>query len=217
MDSSSDISVQFQDALLSLLSHPYLKIVLVGSMQDQVVPIYSAIISGILHPRILRALYIEGEVYEPNHFLIRLVLFSFKLLNLGLSDHGLLIHLSQVLAGNFWQGEGHSRIYEELDVFLLSLQYLFETPPFGSFKVIKTTTVYDDIKKEWILNTPRLLNNPYHLPWAVRGIWDDPRILNDPNLANELHQLQALFDQWRPTTAKLKEIKYRLEPLKARL
>ncbi|KAI9473405.1 MAG: hypothetical protein EXX96DRAFT_487849 [Benjaminiella poitrasii] len=220
MDSKSDISIEFQDAISSVLSHAYFKIVLVGSMQDQVVPLYSSIMSGVIHPRILRAIYIDGELYNSNDFLIRLILFALKLLNLGLSDHGLLIHLSQALAGNFWQGEGHSTIYEEIDVFTLSLQYLFETSPFGSFEITKTTNTYqklNDTKKKISINTSKLLNNPFHLPWAVRGIWDDRRIHEDERLSSELVQLQGLFDQWHPATTRLKEIKFRLEPLRARL
>jgi len=118
------------------------KTVLVGSMQDQVVPLYSAIMSGISHPNILRAVYIDGHIYTKDDFLIRLITFALRLLNVGLSDHGFLIHISEVLAGNLyaWEG-GHSTVYEELDVFMLPLQYLFETRPIGQFEILKPASL----------------------------------------------------------------------------
>ncbi|CAO0794789.1 unnamed protein product [Mucor circinelloides] len=233
MDSSSDISVQYREAMAYILQNK-VKTVLVGSMQDQVVPLYSAIMSGISHPNILRAVYIDGHIYTKDDFLIRLITFALRLLNVGLSDHGFLIHISEVLAGNLyaWEG-GHSTVYEELDVFMLPLQYLFETRPIGQFEILKPASLLSqkvsdsrDRAKEKVLDKvkarldpfqAKLRLNPFHLPWAMRGIWDDPRILDDDTLSSELDTLQDLFDKWNPTSARLKEIKFRLEPLKARL
>ncbi|KAI8079393.1 hypothetical protein BDF21DRAFT_340470 [Thamnidium elegans] len=233
MDSNSEISIQFREAMAFVLQNK-VKAVLMGSMQDQVVPLYSAIMSGISHPNILRAVYIDGHIYSKDDFLIRLILFAIRLLNVGLSDHGFLIHISEVLAGNIyaWEG-GHSTVYEELKVFLLPLQYLFETPPFANYQIktptllltqqLKETTdrakqkVLDKVQARLDPFQAKLRLNPFHLPWAMRGIWDDPRILSDETLNHELEKLQNLFDKWNPTSAKLKEIKFRLEPLKARL
>ncbi|GAA5805893.1 hypothetical protein HPULCUR_011419 [Helicostylum pulchrum] len=208
MDSNSEISIQFREAMAFVLQNK-VKSVLMGSMQDQVVPLYSAIMSGISHPNILRAVYIDGHIYSKDDFLIRLILFAIRLLNVGLSDHGFLIHISEVLAGNIyatklWEG-GHSTVYEELKVFLLPLQYLAKQ------KVLEKVQARLDPFQA------KLRLNPFHLPWAMRGIWDDPRILSDETLNHELEELQDLFDKWNPTSAKLKEIKFRLEPLKARL
>lgn len=233
MDSNSDISVQYREAMAYIVQNKC-KAVLVGSMQDQVVPLYSAIMSGITHPNILRAIYIDGHIYTKDDFLIRLITFALRLLNVGLSDHGFLIHISEVLAGNIysWEG-GHSTVYEELDVFMLPLQYLFETYPFGNMEVQKPfafiqqelknasdrvkQNVLDKVKARLDPFQAKARLNPFHLPWAMRGIWDDPRILGDDLLSRELDTLQDLFDKWNPTSARLKEIKFRLEPLKARL
>lgn len=226
MDSKSDISIQYREAMSFILQNK-IKTVLVGSMQDQVVPLYSAIMSGISHPNILRAIYIDGHIYTRDDFLIRLITFALRLLNVGLSDHGFLIHISEVLAGNIysWEG-GHSTIYEEPQVFILALQYMFETLPFGNHKVMTFHQQEKDKIKQNVLDKvqarldpfqAKLRLNPFHLPWAMRGIWDDPRILNDDNLSHELDELQNLFDEWNPTSSRLKEIKFRLEPLKARL
>ncbi|KAI8647488.1 hypothetical protein BD408DRAFT_449239 [Parasitella parasitica] len=233
MNSDSDISIQYREAMAYILQNK-VKTVLVGSMQDQVVPLYSAIMSGISHPNILRAVYIDGHIYTKDDFLIRLITFALRLLNVGLSDHGFLIHISEVLAGNIyaWEG-GHSTVYEELDVFMLPLQYLFETKPVGQLEILKPASLISqklsnssDKAKQKVLDTvkarldpfqAKLRLNPFHLPWAMRGIWDDPRILDDDTLSSELDRLQELFDRWNPTSARLKEIKFRLEPLKARL
>jgi hypothetical protein len=222
MDSNSFISTQYREAMAFNLQQQ-VKTVLVGSMQDQVVPLYSAIMSGLSHPNILRAIFIDGHIYSTDDFLIRLITFALQLLNTGLSDHGFLIHISEVLAGNIYAREGgHSTVYEELDVFMLPLQYLFETPPLGTqhSNVLASTVankVSHEVKARLDPFQAKLRLNPFHLPWAMRGIWDDRRILENETLKGELDALQKLFDHWQPTSAKLKEIKFRLEPLKARL
>ena len=38
--------------------------VYVASLNDQVVPIYSGLFTAASHPRILRALYIDGDAYQ---------------------------------------------------------------------------------------------------------------------------------------------------------
>lgn len=40
------------------------KMVYVASLNDQMVPIYSGIFAAANHPRILRALYIDGDAYQ---------------------------------------------------------------------------------------------------------------------------------------------------------
>ncbi|KAI8063682.1 uncharacterized protein B0P05DRAFT_555252 [Gilbertella persicaria] len=217
MHSDSPISVTYREAMAYNLQH-HVKVVLVGSMQDQVVPLYSAIMSGMSHPNILRAVYIDSHLEDD--FLVRLIVFCIRLLNMGLSDHGFLIYISEVLAGNVYALEGgHSTIYEALDVFLLPLHYVFETKQVhvkARTETQKQRAIHQvEASMDPFHATTRL--NPYHLPWAMRGIWDDPRIIQHAILSKELEQLQYLFEHWYPTTAKLKEIKFRLEPLKARL
>lgn len=48
---------------------PYVqaKIVYIASLNDQVVPIYSGLFTAASHPRILRALYIDGDAYQYAH------------------------------------------------------------------------------------------------------------------------------------------------------
>ncbi|KAF9116547.1 hypothetical protein BGW39_002714, partial [Mortierella sp. 14UC] len=82
---------------------------------DQVVPLYSAVMTSIHHPSIVRAVYIDGTSYQ-NDFLINLIAFSLRLRNMGVDDHGILVHLSEVIAGSLY-GEGHSTIYDEREVY----------------------------------------------------------------------------------------------------
>ena len=46
-----------------------------------------------------------------------LVGFALKLRNLGVTDHGLIRELSAPLAGSLYSGEGHSRLYEDQQVY----------------------------------------------------------------------------------------------------
>ena len=216
MDSSSVVSQRYRESLAYLLRNG-IKTVLIGSMQDQVVPLYSAIMAGASHPNILRAMYIDGHVYSEDDFLINLILFALRLRNAGLSDHGLLTHLSEVLAGDLysWEG-GHSTVYEELGVFTIAVQYMFES------RDNENTNAKKNIKKDddTVLLDPfeaKLRLNPFYLPWAMRGICDDAKVLGDAIFSRELEKLRTLFERWKPSSAKLREVKFRLEPLKARL
>lgn len=220
MDSSSEISQKFRHSLKFLLQSGRVRTVLVGSMQDQVVPLYSAIMTSATHPSILRAVYIDGHVYSEDDFLINLITFALRLRNAGFSDHGLLTHISEVLAGNLYAWEGaHSTIYEELEVYMIAVQCLFETEPATTWRTSSSRKSLD-LKEEQVMLDPfhaKVRQNPFYLPWAMRGICDDARVLGDEIFSRELEKLRALFDRWTPASAKLREIKFRLEPLKARL
>jgi len=86
------------------------------------------------HPLILRALYIDGDAYQyvfgllenvsclkiyffrgssTSDFLSNLLVLLLRVMNAGLSDSGLLTHLSEATAGSL-NGIGHSKAYEEL-------------------------------------------------------------------------------------------------------
>ncbi|KAI8344310.1 hypothetical protein BC941DRAFT_458378 [Chlamydoabsidia padenii] len=230
MDSESDISKKFRTSLTYIMQRG-IKLTLVGSMQDQVVPLYSAIISAISHPNIVRSVYIDGHIFTPeNDFIIHLITFALRLRNAGLSDHGLMTHLSEVLAGSLYALEGgHSTIYEELDVYYLAVQHLFETDPLGKAVLIN----HDDKLDNGLSNGGLLFGdghhsagevilrpfqaktinkNPYYLPWAMRGLCEDQEILGNSTWADQLDQLRLLFDAWQPTSPKLRSVKLRLEP-----
>jgi hypothetical protein len=114
------------------------RVVAVGSCYDQVVPVriegfikltfwkitfgvvYSAVMHAFEHPLIYRALHIEGVDYNPDFF-FHLVIFALRLRNAGISDSGLIVNLSDLLAGNVlgFGTQGHSAVYEELSTYTL--------------------------------------------------------------------------------------------------
>lgn len=249
MDSNSPISLKFRQSLAYVLKCG-LKVVLTGSMQDQVVPLYSAIMSSVNHPNILRSIYIDGHIYSQDDFLINLIVFALRLRNTGLPDYDLLTHLSEVLAGSLYALEGgHSTIYEELEVYMTAVRYTFETAPFGKYiraypssknemppdNKKKTTSpisrksstsassllinamtthivVENDAKMEPF--QAKQQQNPFYLPWAMHGICSDRLILADEVLKSDLTNLLVLFEQWNPASARLKELKFRLDPIR---
>ncbi|CEP15927.1 hypothetical protein [Parasitella parasitica] len=229
MDSNSPISVKFHQSLAYVLKCGT-KVVLTGSMQDQVVPLYSAIMSSVTHPSVLRSIYIDGHIYSQDDFLINLIVFALKLRNTGLSDHDLLTHLSEVLAGSLYALEGgHSTIYEELEVYMTAIRYTFETAPFGKYtrrtcsppappspssqqqQQPKKSVVEDAILHPF---QAKQQQNPFYLPWALHALCTDPLILADDLLKADLSRLLVLFEQWNPTSARLRELKFRLDPLR---
>lgn len=212
MDSESDISQKYRLSLDFILQHG-IKLTLVGSMQDQVVPFYSAILSAITHPNIVRSVYIDRPAFTPeNGFLIHLISFALGLRNAGLSDHGLLTHLSAVLAGSLFALEGgHSTIYEELGVYSMAVQHLFETYPLGNAVLATGAAPILPVLHQPFQAEP-IKNHPYYLPWAMRGICEDKNILGSTFWAAHLDKLKEKLHEWRPKTAKLCSVKLCLEP-----
>lgn len=114
-NSESEVSKRYEAALKRVLSHGA-RITYVGSIDDQLVPIESAIYSPATHPYVYRAVFIDGRLHAPD-FIAHLVGFACKLRNLGISDHGLIRELSVPLAGSLYGGEGHSRLYDDEQVY----------------------------------------------------------------------------------------------------
>lgn len=42
------------------------KVVFIASLNDQVVPLYSALFSSLSHPNILRAIFIDAQAFETS-------------------------------------------------------------------------------------------------------------------------------------------------------
>lgn len=111
----SEVSKRYEQSLKVILNHG-VRITYVASIDDQLVPIESAIYSAANHPYIYRAIFIDGRIHAPD-FIAHLVGFACKLRNLGISDHGLVRELSIPLAGSLYGGEGHSRLYGDSQVY----------------------------------------------------------------------------------------------------
>lgn len=115
---------------LRIILNAGVKLTVVGSLNDQVVPLYSALFSGVSHPAILRAVYIDSDAFRTSDFLANLIVFAIRLRNAGLSDHDLVYHVSEALAGAL-TGVGHSKIYEEEDVYKRVPGFSFSLLSFG--------------------------------------------------------------------------------------
>jgi len=57
--------------------------------------------------------------------------------------------------------------------------------------------------------------NPFFLPWAMRGILEEEAVKRD--MQDEVKELIRLFDEWKPTTKPLKDVRFRLEAVKSKL
>ncbi|KAI9887824.1 MAG: hypothetical protein M1823_000346 [Watsoniomyces obsoletus] len=203
-DTQSAVSKRYEDALRVAVKHG-VRIVYIGSLDDQLVPMESSIFANINHPYIYRAVFVDGRVHAPD-FITHLVGFALKLRNLGISDHGLIRELSAPLAGSLYTGEGHSRLYDDQNVYNLAVEHALET-----------TSVPAEIPLQIQSYEPRnpSNNNPFVLPWAMRGLLEEEYVRTA--LRDETAELLALFDNWRPTTKVLKDVKFRLEAVKSKL
>lgn len=57
--------------------------------------------------------------------------------------------------------------------------------------------------------------NPYILPWIMRGLLEENFVKTE--LSSETAELLEQFDDWKPATKALKDIKFRLEAVRSRL
>jgi len=59
--------------------------------------------------------------------------------------------------------------------------------------------------------------NPFYLPWGMRGVMDELKARGDQVLDDEMERLKTLYDDWKPVSKGMKEIKFRLEPVRSKL
>ncbi|KAK5113716.1 hypothetical protein LTR85_010733 [Meristemomyces frigidus] len=57
--------------------------------------------------------------------------------------------------------------------------------------------------------------NPFYLPWAVRGMLGEDMVKNDEKLWSEVGELVKEFEEWRPTSKVLKDVRWRLEGVRS--
>ncbi|KAI1094562.1 hypothetical protein F5B19DRAFT_445114 [Rostrohypoxylon terebratum] len=200
-DPDSEISKRYQHALEAVVSYGA-RLTYIGSIDDQLVPMESAIYTPASHPYIYRAVFIDGRVHAPD-FIAHLVGFALKLRNLGISDHGLIRELSIPLAGSLYSGEGHSRLYDDEQVYDLAISHALETT--------NVSNVPCRIQKPEKLVNP----NPFLLPWIMRGLLEEEFVKTE--LYSETTELLKQFDDWTPSNKALKDVKYRLEAVRSKL
>lgn len=85
----------------------------------------------------------------------------------------------------------------------LAVTHCLETSNVGSLPC--------DIQKYEGLANP----NPYHLPWIMRGLLEEDFVKTE--LTAETTELVRQFDDWKPVTKALKDVKYRLEAVRSKL
>lgn len=247
------------------------KICFIGSINDQLVPLYSAFASHIFHPNIYRACYIDHSSQTPL-FVQKLVSLCCQLQNLGYFDNNVLKELSTVLAGPL-TGGGHSKIYNDGKVYDLGIRFVLDTddvviPPtlsstlstkdfpypfelnkinsktnlvtsgVGTYGPIDHVDEVEEVVKVPITNhvyikeynVGKIGTNPFILPWCLRGLifnieknWPNNNKLltvdNGDDMGkngyDEISELYELFENWKPDSKLLKDLKFRLNGIRA--
>lgn len=187
----------------------------------------------------LPALHDTERIADGIISIAHLVGFALKLRNLGVSDHGLIRELSTPLAGSLYSGEGHSRLYYEDQVYDLAVAHALETtdlplhasnrcchinhphrpvtiaPAPGGQQAAGNASGTGSVKGTTTVAAPLANPNPYHLPWIMRGLLEENFVKTE--LSAETDELLKQFDDWKPITKALKDVKYRLEAVRSRL
>ncbi|OUM59642.1 hypothetical protein PIROE2DRAFT_46874, partial [Piromyces sp. E2] len=197
----SMMNTYYHAALFNVLNSG-IRICAIGSWFDQVVPLYSATLQGISHPNLYRAIYVERRDYN-NDFFTNLIEFIMKLRNRGISDYGLLIHLSDLIMGSFVHGtQGHSTIYESDNVY-------------NKFNALhKLDMILEQLQSKRIrrFKSPKTLNT-YYIPWIIGILQNSTQIKEDSELMDDLKQLMMEYQEWNPTSKSFKLLKQRLAPI----
>ncbi|KAG5724604.1 hypothetical protein E4T56_gene4009, partial [Termitomyces sp. T112] len=199
-NTESEVSKNYVKALKRVVDHGT-KMVYVASLNDQVVPIYSGLFAAASHPLILRALYIDGDAYHSSDFLSNLLVLLIRILNSGISDSGLTMHLSEATAGSL-SGVGHSTVYEEISTYTLAIKYLF-----------LTDDGLEDQHPELIIEpfNAATEQNDYEIPWSLRDVIADERVIHF--FSREIAELRDAFRDWHPKTTILRDLKRKLQPI----
>ncbi|RPD58648.1 hypothetical protein L226DRAFT_466538 [Lentinus tigrinus ALCF2SS1-7] len=198
-NTESKLSKNYAGALRNILHHGT-KVVYIASLNDQVVPVYSGVFTAASHPRILRALYIDSDAYHSSDFLSNLLILLIRIMNAGLSDRGLLAHLSEATAGTL-SGVGHSTAYEEPATYSLAVKYFFMTNDGSNSDAELVMNPFNAVEEQ----------NDYEIPWLLRDMIADAKISHF--FSREFAQLRDAFDDWQPKTTILREVKKKLQPI----
>ncbi|ODQ80603.1 hypothetical protein BABINDRAFT_160859 [Babjeviella inositovora NRRL Y-12698] len=194
-DAKSEQSQKLLGSLEVLLRHN-VKVTFTGSVNDQLIPLYSSLALQASHPNIFRSVYIDAASRTP---LFMKTLLNAVLLarNAGGSDHLLLQEISKSLMGTL-TGGGHSRVYHEQEVYLTGIRNCLET-----------TDLVGPVEMHIHVIKPKALSqNPYHLPWCMRGFVDEFKKIRNVNAYGVLEELIAGFREWEPTVKQFKDMKY---------
>ncbi|CCC05872.1 unnamed protein product [Sordaria macrospora k-hell] len=165
-DPQSEVSKRLETAVKAVLSYGA-RITYIGSIDDQLVPLESAIYALAHHPYIYRAVFIDGRIHAPD---------------------------------------------------FLAISHALETTSISTLTTTNNTTkTSSSVPCDMATRQPGTLSNPnpYHLPWIMRGLLEEDFVKSE--LSNEVEELLKQFDDWKPTTKALKDVKYRLEAVRSKL
>ncbi|GEQ68818.1 hypothetical protein JCM33374_g2487 [Metschnikowia sp. JCM 33374] len=230
-------SLAYKDAVQTIVNMN-VKLCLVGSINDQLVPLYSALASHVFHPNIYRACYIDSSAKTPA-FIKTLISFCCQLQNMGYFDNNVIKEISPILAGPL-TGGGHSKIYNDGKVYDLGIKFMLDTDDLVIPSSDDTSKDLGDDESDSELpvankvyvreyNVGKIGTNPFILPWCLRGLifnvqknWRPvatPITMTQNAVqksgAEEVQELYDMFDQWRPETKALKDLKFRLSGIRA--
>jgi hypothetical protein len=201
-DPKHPLTGRINDALVNILSKDVM-MTCVASWLDQVVPLHSATLLGVEHANIWRAVYIDAHNYKPD-FLSQLIATSLTLANAQIpGSRELVAQLGSALAGSLYQSNAHSTLYHDHGVYEVILRWMCAMDR-GATKV-------PSLHLEEML--PRHEENPYGLPWTMRGILANQALTKHPMFTADMSVLKELHRKWRPDRKVWKDLRLQLEPL----
>jgi len=130
-----------------------------------------------------------------------------KLRNLGLPDHGLIRELSPAIAGALFTGEGHSSLHHYVPIYDLAVKHALETTNLDKAIEPEIRTYEGPPGAKDV--------NPFFLPWAMRGILEEEVVKRE--MGDEIQELLRMFEEWKPISKGLKDVKFRLEAVRSKL
>ncbi|CCE73107.1 Piso0_000126 [Millerozyma farinosa CBS 7064] len=188
---------------LKVLVHYDVKITLAGSPTDQWIPLYSSFMVNAHHPNIYRCFYIEKQSRLPP-FVAALIKIALILKNLGLSDHYILLSLSEKCLLSPQKG-GHCKIFEDHSVYAEAIRHSLETTSEHRHTGLQISKVS--------IPSASLPQNVYLLPWNVRGLINDLLTLKNLPTHDLVKCLLNDFQDWNPSSRRWKDLKYSLGAL----
>ncbi|KAI9602379.1 hypothetical protein H4Q26_001667 [Puccinia striiformis f. sp. tritici PST-130] len=173
------------------------KYMMIGSMNDQVVPLYSSLAHHVDHPSILRTIFIDSAVFVSTDFLTNLIVFCISLRNAAVRyffetssplDPPTNLHITTQT------GSPSSSKVNTNDA--------AESTEEDSRKTKDGRLILSDqlCKIDTSLN-PKDKLNPFLLTWSLRGLIEDHKIklmFND-----QLKFLKTSFLDWNPSTVSI--------------
>lgn len=77
------------------------------------------------------------------------------------------------------------------------------------------TTSVGEVSPQFHREGATTSQNPYILPFAMRGVLEEDFVRTE--LYGEITELIKHFDEWKPSTKALKDVKFRLEGVRSKL